>query len=87
MLLLDGRSLDDASLEARAETLKLDVSRFRSTMHADSTEARLNADIDEAKRIGAKGTPATYINGREVIGARPLDAYREIVEEELAGPK
>ena len=36
---------------------------------------------DEA---GVSGTPAFYINGRMLSGAQPFEAFKEIIDEELA---
>ncbi len=30
------------------------------------------------------GTPTFYINGREISGAQPLDAFTKMIDEELA---
>jgi protein-disulfide isomerase len=47
--------------------------------------------IDEQTRevmsIGATGTPATFINGRFVSGARPYESFKAIVDEELRWAK
>ena len=36
---------------------------------------------DEA---GVNGTPAFFINGRLVSGAQPFEAFKEVIDEELA---
>jgi protein-disulfide isomerase len=38
-------------------------------------------DGDEA---GVNGTPAFFINGRMLSGAQPFDAFKKIIDEELA---
>ena len=54
---------------------------------ADLADPALNAMVDEdmalAKRFGAQGTPAFFINGRFLAGARSAPEIRSIVEQEL----
>ena len=38
-------------------------------------------------RVGADGTPATFINGRFLSGAQPYEAFKRLVDEELAKVK
>jgi protein-disulfide isomerase len=34
--------------------------------------------------LGLTGTPSFFINGRELSGAQPLEAFSAIIDEELA---
>jgi protein-disulfide isomerase len=34
--------------------------------------------------LGVRGTPTAYINGRRINGARPIEAFQKIIDEELA---
>jgi len=70
--------------EAVARKLGLDPVRFAKALDDARLDARLDADMKKATAIGVNGTPTFLINGRVVIGARPVDALRAIVEEELA---
>jgi protein-disulfide isomerase len=58
-------------LENVALGLTLDLPRFHATVTALATEALLQDDLDEAKRVGAKAVPTWYVNGVELVGARP----------------
>lgn len=40
-------------------------------------------DQQELARIGTRGTPAFYINGRFLSGARPIQFFKQIIDEEL----
>ncbi len=73
-----------ASMEAHATALGLDLLRFRRDMEDPATLARIDADVAEAERIGARGIPTTYINGRELVGVRPVEVLARIVDEEFA---
>lgn len=70
-----------------ARRLKLNVADFIQAMDSPQTLAQVDADVAEAKRIGASAVPAYYINGREVMGARPVENFRQIINEALKPPK
>ena len=40
--------------------------------------------MKEAQGVGVRGTPTFFINGRMVVGARPIEDFRAIIDEELA---
>jgi protein-disulfide isomerase len=44
---------------------------------------RIKAETDEAMRVGARGTPASFINGRYLSGARPYEQFRAEVQKEV----
>lgn len=77
-------SRDRASMERFAGELGLDLIRFRAAMDAEATKKRIDEDEAEAKRVGANGIPCFFINGREIVGARPVDHYQKVIDEELA---
>ena len=38
-------------------------------------------------KFGARGTPAFFINGRPLSGAQPFDAFKEVIDEEIANAR
>ena len=52
-------------------------------MTSDTHDAIIEADLDLGIRLGVTGTPAYFINGRPLVGARPLIDFRMLVAEEL----
>lgn len=77
------KELDRASLERRAEDLGLDMARFRAAIDGERIAAQVAADAADASRLGVAGTPTFFVNGRRVIGARPLDDFRSAIDEAL----
>ena len=75
--------LDLASLLADAEFLQLDVTAFRTCVVAEKYKNDIQADMLEAMRIGADGTPAFVIGkstpegveGDLVVGAQPGNTF------------
>jgi protein-disulfide isomerase len=72
---------------AIASEIGLDVKRFTGDLDAHAHKARIDAEAAEAVKVGATGTPATFINGRYLSGAQAYESFKKIVDEELAKAK
>ncbi|WP_281255467.1 DsbA family protein [Cystobacter ferrugineus] len=82
-LFANQRALDRASLEKYAQELGLDVARFKAALDSGKFTAQVTADMAEASRVGVTGTPSFFINGRSLVGAQPIDAFKRVIDEEL----
>ena len=78
------RALSRSDLERYARAQGLDVAAVRRALDSRAHEAGILADQALAQQIGASGTPAFFINGRQLNGAQPLESFRAIVDEEIA---
>lgn len=67
-----------------AKELDLDVKRFEAAIDRNTHGARIAADAAEAKALGATGTPAFFINGRYLSGAKPFPEFAAVINAELA---
>ncbi|UCE84867.1 MAG: thioredoxin domain-containing protein [Deltaproteobacteria bacterium] len=85
LIFADPRQLGDDDLRERARVLGLDMDRFEEDFASDETARIIAADQAEARRLGATGTPAFFINGRLLSGAQPYEAFKARVDEELGG--
>ena len=83
MLFANQKALGAEALEGYARQLQLDVKRFGDFMKTERGAARIETDQALAGRLGARGTPAFFVNGRLVQGARPAAGFKEVIEEEL----
>ncbi|MBX5484406.1 MAG: thioredoxin domain-containing protein [Myxococcaceae bacterium] len=83
LLFKNQQHLDRASLDKYAEQIGLDMAKFRAAMDSNKFEAQINADSAEGMKVGANGTPTFYINGRQVVGAQPFEAFKAVIDEEL----
>ncbi len=43
----------------------------------------IRKDQQEVSAVGTTGTPAFYINGRFLSGARPIDQFKKLIDDEL----
>jgi protein-disulfide isomerase len=41
--------------------------------------------VQQASDLGLTGTPAFFVNGRPLHGAQPLEAFAQVIDEELRG--
>jgi len=78
-------SADD--LKAHAAFLGLDTAKFNACVDNHEQKPGVDADIAEAHALGVTGTPAFFVNGRSIEGAQPFDAFKRIIDEELASRK
>jgi len=76
--------LADEDLKRAAAALKLDDGAFSTCLASERYEAQIQESLDEGLELGVSSTPTFFINGRLVKGARSLDHFVEIVEDELA---
>ena len=68
-------ALDRASLESYAGGAGLDRGRFVLDLDSAETEARLSADEALAAKLGVKGTPTSFVEGRRIVGAQPISTF------------
>ncbi|HEU4686624.1 MAG TPA: thioredoxin domain-containing protein [Nitrospira sp.] len=60
--------------------LKLDQARFQDCVEAGRSRDRVAKDLDDGLRLGVTSTPTYFINGRPLIGARPVDEFSSMIE-------
>jgi protein-disulfide isomerase len=81
------QSLSDGTYGQAARELKLDPRRFDADRAGDTAARRITEDGAVAAANGATGTPTMFVNCRKLVGAQPLEAFKKVVDEELAKAK
>jgi protein-disulfide isomerase len=66
-----------------AGILGLDVERFKRDLVAPEIMKKVDGDAAEAAKLGVTGTPAFFINGRFLSGAKPFEEFKKLIDEEL----
>jgi protein-disulfide isomerase len=66
-----------------ARELKLDMKRFEQALNTLQGDKVIQADIAEGKVLGVSGTPAFFVNGRFLNGAKPFDEFVKVIDAEL----
>ncbi len=83
ILLTRSPKLDRTSLIAYAGELGLDVKKFSESIDGGKHVQEIDRDLRLAESIDLYNTPTLYINGRQVVGERPFDFFKKIIDEEL----
>jgi protein-disulfide isomerase len=78
-----GQQNDEAAMVALAGELKLNVDKFKSDMSGDTCKKQIADQQTRLSAVGVGGTPAFFINGRFLSGARPIEQFKAVVDEEL----
>jgi len=78
------RDLSVTKMEALAGEAGLDMARYRADVSGTDCVSRVRNDQRELARVGARGTPTTYINGRYLRGAVAAGEFEALIDEELA---
>ena len=56
----------------------------RGCLASDRHDAAIQASLEQGEGLGVTGTPAYFVNGRMLSGARPLEDFAEVIDAELA---
>jgi protein-disulfide isomerase len=59
------------------------MTRFEQALNTLQGRKIIDADIAEGKKIGVTGTPAFFVNGRFLSGAKPFDEFAKVIDAEL----
>src|SRR5262249_31734697 len=78
---------EDADLEGYAKTIGVEVGRWKKCVADNKYKGRIDNDMQKAATLGARGTPAFYINGRFLSGAQPFEQFQTLIDEELKKAK
>lgn len=85
-LMADSDTLPVAELIAHAEALDLDVDRFSSELQYRVHAPAVAGDVDSARRSGAPGTPAFYLDGELLDPPDGAGAWVGRVRERMSNP-
>jgi protein-disulfide isomerase len=77
------RDLGEENMRRLARSLGLNMRRFEADMGGRCV-SRVQEDHAAMARVGVRGTPAFFINGRYLSGAQPFENFRTLIDQELA---
>jgi protein-disulfide isomerase len=76
-------ALTRADIEKYAGEVGLNAGKFKKDWDDPKIKAEVEQDQKAANAAGANGTPTFFINGHEVVGAQPADAFEKVIDEEI----
>jgi protein-disulfide isomerase len=76
-------ALAAADLEKYAQEIGLNMAKFKAAFEDKKIAEAIDADAAMGGKIGARGTPAFFVNGHFLSGAQPLERFKSVIDEEL----
>jgi protein-disulfide isomerase len=83
IMIKNSPTLDRDSLIRYAGELNLDLKKFTGDLDSMKHKKLIDEDGNLAVAMDLYNTPTFFINGRKVIGNRPYEYLKKIIEEEL----
>ena len=72
-------------LDKYAQELGLDLAKFKEALDTGKFKDAVKKDQALAAKVGVRGTPAFFINGRKLVGAQPVEEFKKVIDFELKG--
>jgi protein-disulfide isomerase len=70
-------------LTAHAQEIGLNLDQFKKSLNNTEYQKEMEQNLAEGRQLGVTGTPTFFVNGKRLVGAKPLEAFVELIEEEL----
>lgn len=83
--LFSSESLGNNTYIQYAQDLGLNMNSFESCLNDRKYQQAVDEDLNFAVDLGIRSTPTFFINGLAVVGAQPLDVFKEVIDKELNG--
>lgn len=76
------RKISDPEIKRIAGELGFEWKDFEKQMSDPAIKTRIRKDLQEGRRIGVRGTPTIFVNGRR-LNNRSMDGFRSMIDREL----
>jgi len=74
--------LNDTKLQELAMEISLDEERFKKDMASPTLLAVIERDLNEGRKMGVRGIPAIFVNGKS-LEDRSLRGFQSMIDGEL----
>ncbi len=82
LLFKDFNRLNAQKVKEIAQQLNLDREKFDKDQQDAQIRALINRDMSEGNRVGVRGTPTVFINGR-LLRNRSMAGFQNLIEKSL----
>ena len=79
--------LNDQKIQEIVKQLNLDQTKFNEDTKSPVEAARVRQDYEEGIRLGVRGTPTVFINGKQFKKKRSMKTMEAVIDEELEAGK
>ena len=83
LLFMSQPAFSRADLLTYAARLGLPQEAFTTCLDGGRFRDAVQADLQEGRAAGVSGTPTFFVNGKKLVGAQPLNAFREAMQNAL----
>jgi len=83
ILFKNQQNLDAPSLEKYAKEIGLDMTKFKASLQDKKLADAIEAESAMGDKLGARGTPAFFVNGSFLSGAQPFENFKSRIDEQL----
>jgi protein-disulfide isomerase len=85
LLFTDQLPFGQDSYEKYAAQLSLDLDNFRQCTSSQKFKDNVSRNYEYASNLGVNSTPTFFVNGIPMVGAQPFEAFKQLIDKELAG--
>jgi len=85
LLFSDQFPLGQDSYIKYAAQVKLNVDQFTKCITAQQFKENVSSNYSYASNLGVNSTPTFFVNGIPMVGAQPYEAFKSLIDKELAG--
>ena len=71
-------SIDD--LKIYGQELNLNMNKFNDDLENHRFKKIIDADMQKGRELGVRGTPTFFINGKKLVGAKPLAEFQKVID-------
>ena len=79
----NAKELTDENFMKWADEIGLDTAKFKKDLEDEGLKKKVLDQQKLGMSLGARGTPAFFINGRYLSGAQPTPAFKAVIDEEM----
>lgn len=72
------------AFEAYAQQLGLDMEKFKADVASQSVKDRVQRDIDAGTKLGNRGTPSFFLNGKKLENPQSYEAFKKAIQDAAA---
>ena len=80
LLFENQQDLSEQNLIKLAQKAGLNVPKFTKDLKSTKFDQQIQEETNLSMKLGASGTPAFFVNGVALKGAKPLSAFKEIID-------
>jgi len=79
----NAKELTDENFAKWADEIGIDTAKFKKDLEDEGLKKKVLDQQKLGMSLGARGTPAFFINGRYLSGAQPAPAFKAVIDEEI----